>query len=245
MTRLHLKEIDRAQRVVAEVERARVAAEEKGIRDRDRLRRLVSERAAEIAREEGRNEGWKQGLERGRWNALADREMRRRRRVEYDDDDDDDEGSSISSGRTTPVSRYMPYLLFSTTIFLTCAKDQVLETGVVQEEKRGGLGVRATLLLMPKPFLPPVRPLHPNDLLRIPFQSLYLPVRPRIFPSSNIILPAEPRRQEAKADRPCEPRRLLVLLAWLPVVLADQFRLMDTSRLSAQTRLSRCPRPSN
>ncbi|RDB26586.1 hypothetical protein Hypma_005691 [Hypsizygus marmoreus] len=61
------REINRAQSIVDELERARVEAEDRGIRDRDRMRKMMMQRAVEIAREEGRQEGWRQGLERGRW----------------------------------------------------------------------------------------------------------------------------------------------------------------------------------
>lgn len=88
-------EINRAQKIVAEVNRAHVAAEERSVRDRDRLRKLVAQRAAEIAREEGRNEGWKQGLERGRLVALADWKRQRR---EYEDDEDAEQERSPTPG---------------------------------------------------------------------------------------------------------------------------------------------------
>jgi len=81
-------EIDRAQKIVADVERARVAAEERGARDRDRARKLIASRAAETAKEEGRREGWRQGLERGRWVAWTDWEVRRR---EYEDREQEQE----------------------------------------------------------------------------------------------------------------------------------------------------------
>lgn len=101
-------EINRAQKIVAEVNRAHVAAEERSVRDRDRLRKLVAQRAAEIAREEGRNEGWKQGLERGRLVALADWKRQRR---EYEDDEDAEQERSPTPG---PAQRYIAtsYLLF-------------------------------------------------------------------------------------------------------------------------------------
>jgi hypothetical protein len=100
-------EIDRAQRVVADVDRARVAAEERGIRDRDRIRKLVAERAVEIARNEGKNEGWRQGLERGRWVAWAELEMRRRQREEEEDAEEQERHSTPGD-----APRYIAYSIF-------------------------------------------------------------------------------------------------------------------------------------
>ncbi|KAF7332370.1 hypothetical protein MKEN_00118800 [Mycena kentingensis (nom. inval.)] len=60
------KEINRAQAVVEGVDKARQEAEEQAARDRTIARRLVSERAVWVAREEGRSEGFKEGLRRGR-----------------------------------------------------------------------------------------------------------------------------------------------------------------------------------
>jgi len=101
-------EIDRAQKIVADVERARVATEERGARDRDRTRKLIAERAAEIAKGEGRREGWRQGLERGRWVAWADWEMRRR---EYEDQEQEQEeqGRPRTPFRRT-TTRYTSFL---------------------------------------------------------------------------------------------------------------------------------------
>jgi flagellar biosynthesis/type III secretory pathway protein FliH len=102
-------EIDRAQRIVAEVERARVAAEERSNRDRDRVRRFAAERAVEIAKQEGRNEGWRQGLERGKWVAWA--EVQRREMAEYDDDEE--ERSLTPPPRHNRASNHTPrYITF-------------------------------------------------------------------------------------------------------------------------------------
>nr|GAT49212.1 predicted protein [Mycena chlorophos] len=60
------KEIDRAQVIVEGVDRARLEAEEQAAKDRTIARRLASEKAVWIAREEGRNEGFKEGLRQGR-----------------------------------------------------------------------------------------------------------------------------------------------------------------------------------
>ncbi|KAF7314899.1 hypothetical protein MIND_00003700 [Mycena indigotica] len=70
------KEINRAQVIVEGVDKARREAEEQAARDRTIARRLTSEKAVWIAREEGRNEGYKEGLKQGRrWaNEMAKRE---------------------------------------------------------------------------------------------------------------------------------------------------------------------------
>ncbi|KAG5654016.1 hypothetical protein H0H81_008326 [Sphagnurus paluster] len=60
------QEIFRAQSLLDEVERSRVEVEERGIKDREKLRKLALQRAMDEAREEGRREGLRLGLERGR-----------------------------------------------------------------------------------------------------------------------------------------------------------------------------------
>ncbi|GLB35698.1 hypothetical protein LshimejAT787_0212630 [Lyophyllum shimeji] len=69
------KEILRAQTIVDDVERARAEAEERAIKDRERLRKLLLQRAVEVAREEGRQEGYRMGLQRGRWEARLNEEI--------------------------------------------------------------------------------------------------------------------------------------------------------------------------
>lgn len=59
-------EIKRAEEIVKDVDHLRVAAEERSVRDREKLRKLLDERAVWIAREEGQKEGYLQGLEQGR-----------------------------------------------------------------------------------------------------------------------------------------------------------------------------------
>ncbi|KAG6915923.1 hypothetical protein DXG01_009253 [Tephrocybe rancida] len=70
------KEILRAQTIINEVERARAEAEERGVKDRERVRELILQRAVDEAREEGRREGWRLGLERGRWDMQNDSDLR-------------------------------------------------------------------------------------------------------------------------------------------------------------------------
>ncbi|KAJ6630476.1 hypothetical protein B0H10DRAFT_986587 [Mycena sp. CBHHK59/15] len=77
-------EIFRAQKIVDGVDKARIEAEEQATKDRATARKLVSERAVWVAKEEGRNEGFKEGLRQGRQWAL---EAARRRAEEYSDDE--------------------------------------------------------------------------------------------------------------------------------------------------------------
>ncbi|KAG6826931.1 hypothetical protein H0H92_013871 [Tricholoma furcatifolium] len=60
------KEIQRAQVIIDDIERARAEAEDRSIRDREEIQRLVLQRAVEEARQESKKEGWRLGLERGR-----------------------------------------------------------------------------------------------------------------------------------------------------------------------------------
>ncbi|KAF7777759.1 hypothetical protein Agabi119p4_3831 [Agaricus bisporus var. burnettii] len=57
------KEILRAQQVVDEVDRARADAEERSHRYRQSLRRLLDERAVQVARDEGRHRGYHEGFQ--------------------------------------------------------------------------------------------------------------------------------------------------------------------------------------
>lgn len=107
-------EILRAQVTVDKVERARVEAEERAVRDRDRTRRVIEERAVERALEEGRRMGFQEGLERGRMLAYdqtrtSSRDRRRRRNsevvVEEEDDEVTEDISSQSSPRTSTRTR--------------------------------------------------------------------------------------------------------------------------------------------
>ncbi|KAF8209485.1 hypothetical protein K438DRAFT_1960482 [Mycena galopus ATCC 62051] len=76
-------EIFRAQKIVDDVDKARVEAEEQAAKDRTLARQLTSERAVWVAREEGRSEGFKEGLRQGRRWAY---EAARRHSDEYTDD---------------------------------------------------------------------------------------------------------------------------------------------------------------
>ncbi|KAF8061848.1 hypothetical protein FPV67DRAFT_299193 [Lyophyllum atratum] len=93
------REILRAQTIVDDVERARAEAEERGVKDREQIRKLVLQRAVEVAREEGRREGWKLGLERGRWDAWASEQIN-----EGDMTDGEDDGNeSIRRAPSPPT----------------------------------------------------------------------------------------------------------------------------------------------
>lgn len=63
----------------------------------------MTQRALEIAREEGRREGWKQGLERGRWVAWSSIEAGRRA-----EEDEDEEGDSQRTLSSSPVAQSPP-----------------------------------------------------------------------------------------------------------------------------------------
>ncbi|KAG6847837.1 hypothetical protein H0H93_005610 [Arthromyces matolae] len=79
------KEIRRAQALIDEIEKARAEAEERAMKDREKLREHLLQRAIEQAREEGKRDGWKLGLERGRKDVWAEDSERRRRRSESRD----------------------------------------------------------------------------------------------------------------------------------------------------------------
>ncbi|TFK36007.1 hypothetical protein BDQ12DRAFT_263035 [Crucibulum laeve] len=66
------KEIFRAQSIVDRVQQELHDAEDRARRDRDRARKVIQERAVEMAMEEGRREGYRLGLERGRILALGE-----------------------------------------------------------------------------------------------------------------------------------------------------------------------------
>lgn len=59
-------EIRKAEEIVKDVDRLRIQAEERSVRDREKVRKLIEERAVWIAKEEGRREGFQLGLEEGR-----------------------------------------------------------------------------------------------------------------------------------------------------------------------------------
>ncbi|KAJ7061602.1 hypothetical protein C8F01DRAFT_1252390 [Mycena amicta] len=90
------KEINRAQAIVEGVDKARQEAEEQAAKDRTIARRLASERAVWIAREEGRNEGYKEGLKQGRrWaNEMAQRRAESEQ-LEYEWEGDEDEEQEL------------------------------------------------------------------------------------------------------------------------------------------------------
>ncbi|KAJ7235163.1 hypothetical protein B0H12DRAFT_150478 [Mycena haematopus] len=82
-------EIFRAQKIVDDVDKARVEAEEQAAKDRTLARQLASERAVWVAREEGRSEGFEEGLRQGRrWAYEAAR--RRSHSDEYTNDEEID-----------------------------------------------------------------------------------------------------------------------------------------------------------
>ncbi|KAF5386815.1 hypothetical protein D9615_002132 [Tricholomella constricta] len=91
------REILRAQKILDDVEHARVEAEERGIKDRERARKLVLQRAIEVAREEGRREGWRQSLERGQWHTW---EMQRDDEVNDEDFEEEPMREQSPPGRS-------------------------------------------------------------------------------------------------------------------------------------------------
>lgn len=102
-------EIFRAQKIVDDVDKARVEAEEQAAKDRTLARQLTSERAVWVAREEGRSEGFKEGLRQGRrWAYEAAR--KRSHAAEYTDGsyeevDGNTEASEPSPHRSSSSSR--------------------------------------------------------------------------------------------------------------------------------------------
>ncbi|KAG6818355.1 hypothetical protein H0H93_005627 [Arthromyces matolae] len=90
------KEIRRAQALIDEIEKARAEAEERAMKDREKLREHLLQRAIEQAREEGKRDGWKLGLERGRKDVWAEDSERRRRRSESRDHPSSESSSSIA-----------------------------------------------------------------------------------------------------------------------------------------------------
>ncbi|KAJ6500915.1 hypothetical protein C8R45DRAFT_83733, partial [Mycena sanguinolenta] len=101
-------EIFRAQKIVDDVDKARMEAEEQAAKDRTLARQLASERAVWVAREEGRSEGFEEGLRQGRrW---AEYEAARRRSSDeytndgYEDEVDRDAGMDEGSPRPSSSS---------------------------------------------------------------------------------------------------------------------------------------------
>ncbi|KIL68424.1 hypothetical protein M378DRAFT_196389 [Amanita muscaria Koide BX008] len=66
------KEINRAEEVVAQVDRARLKAEEQAARNRSKVRQLIERAAVNDALQQGRESGFREGLERGKILALSE-----------------------------------------------------------------------------------------------------------------------------------------------------------------------------
>ncbi|PPQ84764.1 hypothetical protein CVT24_002909, partial [Panaeolus cyanescens] len=79
-------EINRAQNVVAQIDKQRIDAEDEARRLREKLRKLYEERAVENARDEGRRAGFEEGLRQGRMlgvvSSIASSEKERERSEE-------------------------------------------------------------------------------------------------------------------------------------------------------------------
>lgn len=90
------KEIDRAEQVVKVVEKARIEAEERSVRDRELTRKVIEEREVERAREEGKREGFNEGLEQGRRLMWRDTEIINRERERESIQSDMSERSRVS-----------------------------------------------------------------------------------------------------------------------------------------------------
>ncbi|KAF9463444.1 hypothetical protein BDZ94DRAFT_1321786 [Collybia nuda] len=178
-------EINRAQIIVAEVERARIEAEDRGTRDRDRIRKLLTERAVDIAREEGRREGWKQGLESGRWAAWSSLEGGLRTMAH----------EARENGRVLRSSQASSSSHSRTRSSSSTSRTDTRETG-------RGQGRGATH----RPALPAPIPIRPNSQ-RVPQRPVYnsAPASAPIHPE-NISVHARTGSQPRSQSRASEPR---------------------------------------